>query len=142
MKSFSEKWVIIFLFIGLILFSCMDGWGEDWEKHGESDKMFLYYDAGSLTRPSKDVVRVRGKLIFKVKGIAEMVEEFGKKYETLSHSLNVIELHCAEKKIRRLSFVYYSADGNVLGSGQSPEEKWSIIPPDSVGESLYKILCK
>lgn len=142
MKSFSDKWVGIFLFIGLILFSCMDGWGADWEKHGESDKMFFYYDTGSITRPSKDVVKVRGKLIFKVKGITEMAVEFDKKYETLSHSLNLIEIHCAAKKIRRVSFVDYSTDGNVLGSAQSPEEKWSIIPPDSIGESLYKILCK
>lgn len=134
---------VILAVIGyIVFFSCMEGWGEDWEKHGESDKMFFYYDAESIIRPSKDVVKVWGKLIYKVKGITEMVEEFGKKYETLSHSLNLIEIHCAEKKIRRLSFVHYSTDGNVLNSGQSPKENWSIIPPDSIGESLYKFLCK
>jgi hypothetical protein len=134
---------VILAVIGyVVFFSCIEGWGVDWEKHGESDKTFFYYDTENITRPSKDVVRVWGKLIFKVKGKTEMAEELGKKYETLSHSINLIELHCAEKKIRRLSFAYYSTDGKVLESGQSPEENWRFIPPDSVGESLYNILCK
>lgn len=142
MKPFSDKWVVLFLSIGVIMVSCTNGWGEDWEKHGESEKMFFYYDAESITHPSRDVVKVRGKLIYKAKGITEMAGEYGKKYETLNHSLNLIEIHCAEKKIRRLSFVHYSMEGNVLDSGQSPKESWSIIPPDSIGESLYNILCR
>ena len=90
---------IILAVIGYIFFfSCMEGWGVDWEKHGESDKMFFYYDAEGITRPSKDVVRVWGKLIYKVKGITGMVEEYGKIFETLTHSINLNELHCAEKR--------------------------------------------
>ena len=119
----------------------MEVWGADWEKYDESETTVFYYGVESVTRPSKDVVTVWEKRVYKVKGITEMVEEFGKKYETLSHMLIKSELHCAEKKMKGLSFVNYSTDGKILSSSSSASE-WVSIDPDTTGETLYKILCK
>ena len=134
---------VIFAVIGFVLFfSSMEGWGVDWEKYSESNAVIFYYDTEGITYPSKDVANVWGKLIYKAKGITGMVEEYGKMFETLSHSINLNELHCAEKKMRSLSSVYFSMDGNIFAKDQSPETNWRSITPDSVAESLHKIVCK
>ena len=133
---------IILAVIGyIVFFFCLEGWGEDWKKYAESEKMFFYYDTEGITRPSTDVVSVREKRVYKVKVIMEMVEKFGKKYETLSHAKILVECQCEEKKVRTLSEVNYSTDGGILSSDFTPVE-WTSIASDSIGESLYEILCK
>ena len=101
-----------------------------------------YYDAESITRPSKDVVKVWEKIVYKEKGIIEMVEKFGKKYESVSYSLAVVEFNCAEKQIQGLSLDDYSTDGKKLFASSHLKEKWSFAVPGSVSGSLYGILCK
>ena len=110
MKSLLAKVGVISVFL-LLVFGYAEGWGADWKGYAEIDAMFVYYDAKGITRPSKDVVRVWEKRIYKEKGIIEMVEKFGKEYETLTYSLGLSKYHCAEKKMRTLSFIHYSTDG-------------------------------
>jgi hypothetical protein len=139
MKSLLGKLEVIL--VGLIIFGYVEVRGADWEKYDESETMAFYYAVESITHPSKDVVRVWEKRVYKVKGITEMVEEFGNKYETLSHMLILSELDCVEKKMKGLSFVNYSTGGKILSSSSSGFD-WAFIDPDSIGETLYKILCK
>ena len=141
MKSLLGKVPVYLEVIGyIVFFFCMEGWGMDWKGYGTSDTLSLYYDVESITRPSKDVVRVWVKGIYRMKGV-ELVEKFGEKYETLGHSLFLSEVHCAEKKVRTLSIVDYSTGGEILDSN-STERKWNSIVPESIGESLYEILCR
>ncbi len=47
-----------------------------------------YYDAQSITRPSKNIVRVWVKWDYTEKGVIENVKRLGKKYENLSYINN------------------------------------------------------
>ena len=70
-----------------------------------------------------------------------MVGNFGKKYENLSHSIDLHEINCVEKKIRPLSVTDYDNKGGVIYSSSSPS-KWDSIIPESMIEILYKEVCK
>jgi hypothetical protein len=60
------------------------GWGADWQSYGADWVGVSYYDAESITRPSKDVVRVWDKLIYTEKGLTDMVARLGERNRTLS----------------------------------------------------------
>ncbi len=144
MKSFLGRQEVIL--IGLIIFGYAEAWGADWKVYGtpESDIGVFYYDAGSITHPSKNIVRVSTKTIFSKKGVAERVEEFGEGYRNLSHAVFLREVNCVEKKSRVLRLTWYDKDGHVLASFQDKSKgaKWSIINPDSITEVLYQAVCK
>ena len=131
------------LVIGFILFCNAEGWGENWKRLPVRDGGDFYYDAESITRPSKDVIRVWDKAVYSKKLVTATVKVLGERYKTLNHSKNLIELHCTEKKGRVLKIVYYSTDGGVLDSyNYSRELDWKFIVPGTVLDDLYKILCK
>jgi hypothetical protein len=133
---------VILIGIGFILFCYVEGWGADWKEYASNRSIAYYYDAGSITYPSKGVIKVWSKKVYSEKGVNEVVGDLGQKYMTLSHDQALYEFHCAEKKMRNLKALYYSTGGGLLGSEDHPEPKWVIINPESAGEVLYKILCK
>ena len=51
------------------------------------------------------------------------------------------EINCVEKTIRLLSWINYDNRGGVIYSSSSPLESDFIIP-ESMGEKLYKEVCK
>ena len=130
--------------IGLAILSHAKVWGADWRLISSTDSYKCFYDAEDMIRSSEDIVKVWTKLVYTERGIVELVKEFGKHYENLSYSLELLEIDCAEKKHRLLSTTAYSLEGNILYTNQagSRPPPWKIISRESVEESLYKALCK
>jgi hypothetical protein len=144
MKSISVKLGVILFIIGIALFDCAEVWGADWKFISSTDLYECFYDAENMTRSSKNIVGVWTKLVYTERGITGIVKEFGKHYENLSYSLELWEIDCAKKKQRILSITEYSAEGNILYTNptKSRPSAWKSISRESVGESLYKIICK
>lgn len=142
MKSASNKLEAILFIIGLAIFSYAEVWGADWKYLGQSGDRVFYYYPENITRPSKGLVRVRGKMDYTEKGIIGMVEKFGSRYENLKYSLDLWELKCAQNTIRSLATTHHSSNGEVLDSKKNEFAKWKSIVPGSVEDSLHKAVCK
>lgn len=58
-------------------------------------------------------------------------------------SKNFYEFSCLDNKIKLLTFVNYNKEGRVISSQQlsDKEVKYSIVIPDTIGESLWKVAC-
>jgi hypothetical protein len=141
MKSLSVKLGVIV--VGLTIFSYAEAWGADWKYYGESNDGKLFYDANSVTRPSKDIVRVWTKLLYSEKGKIDTAKKFKKKeLENLSEALRLEEFHCGHNEGRLLSLSFNSKDGKVLYFADNPSGIWGHIFPGDKQEPLYKILCK
>jgi hypothetical protein len=136
---------VILLLIGIIFLCYGEGWGADWKLFGKNDRADFYYDAESITRPpSKVIIRVWEKRIFTEKGVGDAVGRsgFGEKYKDLSYVMGLSEFQCADKQKRTLSLIWYSKDGEKLASDDASGSEWDVIPPGSMSETLYEILCK
>ena len=140
MKSLLFKLGVIL--IGLAIFGCAEVWGADWKIYATGKGVIYYYKPDSIIRSSKDTAKVWTKEEY----IAERILKERSETPGISYKLTYEEIHCAEKRIRPLSFVSYSQDGEVLGSANIPrgreEEYWAFIVPDSINDRLYKLLCK
>jgi hypothetical protein len=142
MKSLSFK--LGFIFIGLLIFGCAGKRAPDWRLFAETqaDIGIIYYDAANITHPSKHIVRTWVRLVYSKEGVALQVKQLGKRYEDLSYALILMEVDCAAKKQRVLQSASYSRAGSVISSNQSQKAEWSFINPGSIGEILYKTVCK
>jgi hypothetical protein len=141
MKSLSVKLGVILAVIGLAIFGYTEVWGEDWKLYSDTEMELWFFDASSITQPSKNIVRVWVKMDLTEKGVLDAVEKLGKKYENLKHSIILWEINCAEKKQRRLSATNYDHKGSEINS-ISFHSQWRFINPESMIESLYKEVCK
>ena len=147
MKFLSVGWGIIIFLIGLIIFCYGEAEAEDWIFYGRADKYSCFYDVKSISRPSENIVEVSEKQDYTNKGIDFMVEGLGEKYKNLSHSITLWQINCVDKKFRFLALTYYSKEEKVIYSwkvlySSGPSEEWSLIFPSSLGERLYKAVCK
>ena len=142
MKSLSIKLGIIF--IGLVIFGCAGKRPPDWRLFAETqaDIGMIYYDAANTTHPSKHIVRTWVRLVYSNEGVALQVKELGKRYEDLSYTLILWEVDCADQKNRVLQSTSYSWDAKIISSNLSKQAEWSSINPGSIGEILYKTVCK
>lgn len=137
MKSLLAKFIVI----GLILFVHVEVRGADWKLYSFNDKGKNYYDAQSITRASKNIVRVWVKWNYTEKGVMDIVEKMGKEFKKLEYSIILNEINCAEKTTRFLSLNYFDNNREVIVSGSYTTE-WTFIVPDTIDESLYKEICK
>ncbi len=142
MKSSSVESGVIIAIIGLIVSAYAEVWGADWKYLGQSGDRVFYYYAESITRPSKGIVRVRGRADYTEKGIIGMVERFGSRYENVKYSLDLWELKCPNKTIRILATTHHSKNGEVLDSKKYDNPKWKSIASGSVEDSLHRAVCK
>jgi hypothetical protein len=140
MKSLSVKLGVIL--IGFFIFGYAEVWGADWKPYGRSDDYLGYYDAQRITRPSKNIVRVWLRWDWTEKSVLRFVGKFGREYENLSHSIMLNEINCAEKKIRTMSSHSYDNKGGAIDSLSDPSSKWDFIVTETMGEKLYKEVCK
>lgn len=145
MKSLSVRLGVVL--IGLTIFCYGEVWGADWMFYGKTDKYSCSYDVGSISHRSDNIVEVSEKQDYTKKGVNFMMEELGKKYENLSHLTTIWQINCSEKKFRFLSLTYYSKEKTVIYSwkilySSGPSEEWSPFITDSLGERLYKAVCK
>ena len=146
MKSLWGKLGVIL--IGLAIFGYGEVWGADWKHFSSTDLYECFYYAEGMTRytditggPPKNIARVWIKLEYTEKGIDGMVKKFGKEYENLSYSIYLKEINCVEKTDHHLSMTHYDNKGGVIYFSSS-FSKWDFIAPETMGESLYKEVCK
>ncbi len=139
MKFLSVKLGVIL--IGIIIFGHAEVWGEDWKLLNTTESGVNYYNAESITRLPKNIVRAWAKTELSEKGVKEMVAILGKRYETLSYVLFLNEFDCGERKSRLLSVVAYSQDGLIIGRVDSPNP-FTYIVPETLDNYLYKAACK
>jgi len=132
------------ILIELTIIGCAGKRAPDWRLFAETqaDIGIIYYDAANITHPSKGIVRTWIKLIYSKDGVALQVKELGKRYEDLSYTLILWEVNCGAKKNRVLRSTSYSRDAKVISSNISQQAEWSSINPGSIGEILYKTVCK
>ena len=117
-------------------------WGADWKQVRSTNSATLYYDTEEITHPTKDIVKVLTKWAYTEKGIKNAKEIFGENYKNLSYSIKSYEINCKDKTSRILSITDYNKDGSVIPSNSKTNAEWSRISPESVLESLYKMVCK
>ena len=117
-------------------------WGADWKQVRSTGSATLYYDTEEITHPSKDIVKVLTKWAYTEKGIKNAKEIFGENYKNLSYSIKSYEINCKDKTSRILSITDYNKDGSVIPSNSKTNAEWSRISPETVLESLYKMVCK
>ena len=142
MKVISSKFGVIPVAIGLTIFAFTEVWGENWKSLYKDELFTLFYDAESITRPSKNIVRVKNKRIYTEKGKNEMVKMGGKAYKDLNLSISLLEINCVDIMARPISMSHYSQGGSIIGSSENKEKAWVLIDPGSIGEPLYKEVCK
>ncbi len=140
MKSLLVNFGVV-LAIGFSILINSEVWGEDWRLYEESKMESYYYDAESITRISKNTVRVWDKCVYTEAGKAVLVKRFGDKYINLLSTRAVFEINCVERKHRLLHVTYFSKDNEILNS-RFGEGEWRYIAPDSVDEALFKAVCK
>jgi len=139
MKSLPVKLGVIL--IGLFIFGDAEVRGEDWKEFAKNERAFCYYDAESISQPSKNIIKVEVKFEYTKIGITEFVNTFGDKFNKLDNSKSLYEVNCLEKKYRILELVFYSKDGNVLDTISYPSE-WKYNTRESVSDALDITVCK
>jgi hypothetical protein len=144
MKSLLVKLGVALVVIGLATLGYGEAWGADWRFFSSTDLYECFYYEDSMTHPSKNILRLWIKLEYTEKGVNGKVKESGKNYEPLSYSLQLWEINCATKKQHVLLNKDYSIEGNILNT-KPPKagfSGWKSISKGSVGESLFKAVCR
>jgi len=124
MKLSSSKLVVIFLVVGLIL-CCARAWSADWKEFAEATTGIFYYDAASVTSPSKDFYRVWI-------------------HNTTKRETSLIEIDCKEKNYRVLDIAEYDETNRFKIKARYDyydNTGWLVISQRSVPEPLHSILC-
>jgi hypothetical protein len=116
--------------------------GVSWKLYATTDEASYYYDAESITHSSENIVEVSVKLHFTDRGILQMVEEFGERYQNLSEEIESYEINCSEKKFRILSVTRTSKEGEVILRVSRGAAAWTSIPKDSTSEILCEAVSR
>ena len=140
MKSLSVKLGITLVFIGLGLFGYEEVWGFDWKYYGTNEEGSYFYETESMTRSSKNIVRVCVQSIYTEKGIYHWVRGGGKEFQNLDFSLILLEINCIERSIRHLRILFYSKNEEIFYPIKNDE--WHFFVPDSMSGTLLKEVCK
>ena len=148
MKSSLGKLGVVLIIIFFFVVGCQTpvkkdeySKGADWKYFASTENFLVYYDTQTITRLSENIVRVWLRWNWTEKGKLDRVKDFGKIMENLSHSKLLIEMDYVEKKDRRLSWIDYDNKGKMIDSFSSSSE-WDFVTLETVGESLYKAVCK
>jgi hypothetical protein len=140
MKSLSRRSGIILLFIGLAIFSYAEVWGQNWLLYGEDGFATYYYDAEKIIRPSKNMVRVWGKVVYTQEGAMGLATRLGKGFRALSFSIDLYEFNCANGEYKELQRTFFSQKATYLGEDRNL--LWGFVNQGTIQEKLYKTVCK
>jgi hypothetical protein len=149
MKSFLGKLGVILFTIFFFVVGCQtpvkkDEYsnGADWKYFASAESFFVYYDTQTITRLSKNIVRVWVRYSFTSKGALYYMLNHGEEYKNFSYSIYLMEIDCVEKTHRALSRTEYDNKGIAISSTTNFPLEGQVIPPESVFELLYKAVCK
>jgi hypothetical protein len=145
---------LLFVFIILPPYICQAA-DKGWKPYVKGDPFISSYDPGSVTRPSKDIVRVRVKdectdkakcREWHRKWIAESKGQMKSEYEHFAYRISSVEIQCKAGKIRYLSGRSVDENGKTIEEYNEPttwlevRNPWN--QPNDPQEELWKILCK
>lgn len=138
MKSISNR--LGATLIGLIIFGYAEVWGEDWRLYWEDPFASYYYDADQVIRPSKNIVKVWGKIVYTKNGVAESVARMGVRFKTTSFEINLSEFDCLQGQYKELQRTFFSEKATNMG--EQSNLSMSSVNQGSTQEKLFKIICK
>jgi hypothetical protein len=103
----------------------------------------LFYDLESIFT-SNNTVFVWMKRTYSEKERQDKIKQNGGKYKELDFVLKFLEIDCSKRRLRLLSFKEYDFNGSIINQKEIPEflSSWWSIPPSSMGEELFKEVCK
>jgi len=134
------RWLLVILTC-FFLFGYSEARGEDWKLFSRSEGTSFFFDAGSVSYPSENIVRLWVKIIISEKDRSSWVERGGQKYLNLSYIKSLLEIDCKDKTERSLSLELFS-EQKTLDSFGGEESKWNPIIPGSSWDNLHKSICK
>ncbi len=138
-----------FIIVGLAIFFHTDARGEDWKLFSAGgDGVFWSYDTQSVSHQPHNMVRVWVKrvkaeeIFIRIKNGAKIDRsQLEKMISGRDYEKSLMEISCLEKTAHHIQRLNYDSTG-ILKSGESNPGTKKVIPPDSVAEKLYKIVCK
>ena len=138
MKSLLGKLGVIL--IGFAIFGYAEVWGEDWKLYEDNEFFSSYYDAQSITHPSKNIFRVWVKVSLK-EAIKERIA-FGEKYISVQYYITLIEYDCVERKRKFLTMTYYDKNAIPVESVNFEKRGYDFFGPEMPDEKLCEVVCK
>jgi hypothetical protein len=152
-KLLSVRFLIVLSAISLtILYFNKEVKGADWKFLGKTNEFNHYYDAESITHPSKNITRVQVKmvsinnkgkdLVLRQLRAAKTDKRSTKAYVNYTHSIAFHEIRCFAKMARIISVADYNDKGMVLASHTYRDPEFSSIDPEGIGDLLYKEVCR
>ena len=139
MKSLSARFGLIL--IGLMAFGHSDALGQSWKTFYSSNYAIYRYDTENLIRPDRGVVKVQVNIVYGTRGVGDLVDKHGDRFQDIGNGVALFEVRCAERTTRIISSSYYSWNGTELLSNVPQNSEWGFITPGSVGEALLKKVC-
>ena len=141
----------VFLFAMLLLVSATNGHGANWVYYSapESDHFRAFYDSESIVNGPQGTKKVWEKWVFSESGRTDWIAKRAKSdlstegYEGLSHKKMLFEFNCHTREYVLISYADYNQDGQILNSYTTDPRvrEWESIIPESVRETLFKIIC-
>ena len=133
--------ILILICCGIFSFGYVNvSFGADWKFYYQSETerenrtmtQKLYFDASSIVKPQKDIVK-----------ISQKVTTLGNDEKTETDSkIRLIEINCSSRTFRYLSVTEYEADtGKVLSEERTDNAPWVKFSLDSLIGSLYDNVC-
>jgi len=119
--------------------------GDKWVYYASSGSTEYYYDKNSIKHLTKGDIRVWERMEENADSYIKYLTKEGlptQGYETYSFTLNLDEYDCKNMKTGILTTIDYNEKGEVLYSTTVQTVKMREIIPDTIGESLYKLVCQ
>lgn len=120
--------------------------GDNWVYYADSKDGSYYYDKTRIKKMTNNHVMIWSRDEADnpnhIKMVAEERGYYGNKYDNYSYSLTLYEIDCQHAKLATANNIDYDKSGYVIDSTKANDLKFETIIPDSIGDSLYKKICK
>ena len=129
------------------MFGCTIVNGAEWVYYNESSVGTYYYDKESITSDRNGIIKVWDKTAYTKKGKQEYIgwrKEKGiydTKFEDLSYTINLYAMKCSTREFDIISGSHRNSEERIIDSYSNPSPSYDPISPESIMESLYKIVC-
>ena len=151
-----KKWILLVIFISSSLFSedipIVCAGKVPWlNEQFKNEPRYFYLSTsgqGDITVGDTQTIEIdkKNKIVkiwttnfISYKSQADDIKKYGQKYSDFGYIKNLIIFDFVNKKIKILSSLDYTCDGNVIYSS-SNEGNWGYVIPNSVGETQFMLL--
>jgi hypothetical protein len=120
----------------------------DWVRYGEDKRGTLHYYKKGKVDSDSGIIKVLNKWVFSKKEISEAIQYRRENrlstrgYDKLSYMVYLSEMDCSSQSERMLYLFLYNQEGKALFSHTYKNPEWTIIQPESNGETILKAVCK